>query len=955
MATASVARPAVQSMRQRDRAPRPNLSKRSTNQDGSGAPAKKRKLNEPYVRDSAYILRKHKGKPPSIIIHLHNLNFRFDGQEGSFAYDSPMKMMLEHMRSSTVPHQMLEELLANNVPFYDGCLIVEVHNHKTKEGQEKGRREEGSGADGKFSMHQYNEHVTPSPAVPYPSKARTDEQPEKGEGSGGEMAAPERKGKEQDKDGPRIFTTVLHPTPLTQHTEMLLLAAMPASELRSKKKSGESGTPSSAQPPATPSMSVPPTPTVTTRGPLSQTQKMCLEEGDFYSFQADVLMATEPPLYLEPVNNPQDADKVLEMLSDPLHCAKAPSPKSRKRTTAEMAADDAQAAEAERRMLIMDERIKPSARTGAGATSNENQGAAASLGFSRFKTLEMVRQKHEEQERTRKDEEARAAVEKKHLDEQNAQHNALKQQQLAQEHRKREVLLAQQQQALSNRNLVQQKQQQLEQQRQAAQMAREHGHPQQNGMMHNPSQGNFQHPASISQGSPIATQQTPMMTSSPMMPNGGFPVAPTSSQGAGSPPRPTSAALQNRNVAMARHASQQAHGSQNNTPQMPQGTPNMAQVVPNRQMTQTPRLPPGSPAVGMHGTPTSAGVMQPTPHMGNSLTPEQVQMLRQQQIVNQQNAASHAGSPANGGQQQASMQNMTPEQFQHIRAQHQQQAMRVQQQAMLAAQAQGNPQAAQAYAQMQRQKQLQMQQLRMQQQMQQQMGQQGSPAMGMQGTPSMGHAHPSQTPHPQHQPTPQMQQNGIQMQQNGQPATAEQIAMAQAKGTQMALQRQQQTQLQLQQAGQQYGGWQNIPQNIVASLPPNVQGMYLQQQQKMAQNRARQQQQARAQQMAAHQAGGGGGGEGQVVGGQPNPGYMQQLRTNRDLLQAQLQMQSQQQNGQAAAMQGLAGMGMGGQQPPANFGNGGGGGPDHLNQHFANMHNALNQPQQQQQQRGPQQ
>ncbi|KAK4550460.1 hypothetical protein LTR36_000039 [Oleoguttula mirabilis] len=959
MATASVTRPA-QALRQRDRAPRPNLSKRSTNIDGGEAPAKKRKLNEPYVRDAAYILRKHKGKAPSIVIHLHNLNFRFDGQEGSFAYDSPMKVVLEHVQKSTVPHEMLEELLAQNVPFYDGCLIVEVHNHKTKEGKEKGRREEGSGADGKFSMHQYNEHITPSPAVPYPSKARTDEQPEKGESSAGDMAAPERKGKEKEmeKDGPRIFTTVLHPTPLTQHHEMLLLATTPASELHSKKKGGDTGTPSSAQPPPTPGLSVPPTPITTTRGPLSQSQKMCLEEGDFYTFQGDVLLATEPPLFLDPVSNPQDADKVLEMLSDPLHSEKAPSPKSRKRTTAEMAADDAQAAEAERRMLIMDERIKPSARTGAGAASNENQGAAASLGFSRFKTMEMVRQKFEESERIRKDEEARAAVEKKHQDEQSAQQNALKQQQQLQEQRKREVQLAQHQQALSNRNLIQQKQeqarqQQLEQHRHA-QMVRDHAHPQQNGM------NNFQHPASMPQGSPVVNQQTPMMNSSPMMPNNGFPMAPTSSQGAGSPPRPTSAALQHRNANMVRHASQQGHGSQNNTPQLPQGTPSMAQVAPNRQMT--PRMPPGSPAPGLQGTPTSAKLSQtqPTPHMGqpSQFTPEQMQMLRAQAANIQISAANHAGSPANVGS--GGMQNMTPEQIQHIRAQQQQQQARQQQQAMLAAQiASGNPQAAQVYAQqMARARQLQQMRIQAQAQAQAQAQQMGSPAgQGMaglqQGTPSMGHAHPSQTPQPQHQQTPQMQAAAIQqIQQNGgQQATPEQLAMAQAKGQQMAIQRQQQTQLQLVQYGHQYGGWQNIPPHIAQTLPQNVQQMLMQQQQQLRQKLARNQQQMRAQQMAAQQqqggggggAGGGGGVEGQVVAGQPNPGYMQQLRT------MQMQMQGQQQNGGMAG--GMAGMGMGGQQP--NF-NGQGGG-NNLDQHFANMHNALNQPPQPPQQRGPQQ
>ena len=939
MATATVARPA-QALRQRDRAPRPSLAKRSTNVDGNDAPAKRRRLNEPYVRDSSYILRKHKGKPPSIVIHLHNTHFRFDGQEGSFAYDSPMKFVLEHLRKQTVPHEMLEELLSQNVPFYDGCLIVEVHNHKTKEGKEKGKKEDGAGPDSKFSMHAYNEHITPSPFAPFPSKARTDNDPEKGESSSAEMAAPEKPGKAKDKDkeGPKIFTTVLHPTALTQHHEMLLLASTPASDLRSKKKNADSGTPSTAQPP-TPGLSVPPTPITTSRGPLSQPQKMCLEEGDFYSFQADVLLATEPPLFLDPVTTPQDADRVLEMLAHPLHNAKPPSPKTRKRTTAEMAADDAQAAEAERRMLIMDERIKPSARGGAGATANETQGAAAALGFSRFKTLEMVRQKHEEQERVRKDEEARVAMEKKHNDEQLAarQQQATQQQQQV---KQREMTLAHQQQALVQRNMLaarqeQARQQQLEQARQA-QMAREHSHPQPTPMMPNAQPNNFQHPTSMPQGSPVMRQPTPMMNSSPMMPQGGFPMAPNSSQGAGSPPRPTSAAM-NRNVAMARQASQQQNGSQHNTPQMPQGTPSMTQVAPNRQMTQTPRMPPGSPAPGMQGTPTSASVqIHPTPQMGhpNQLTPEQVALLQQRHTHMTQGTA-HAGSP--GG-----VPNMTPEQFQQINAarMQQQQQLRAQQHAMIAAQQAGNHQQAnqirmQAAATQQRMNQ-QMNQMRQMQHLQQ-MGQAGSPGPQQMGgghpqqTPQMGHAHP-QTPH-QQQPggggMPNMQPNG------GPMATQEQIAQAQAKSNQLAIQRAQQ---QLGQIAQQYGGWMNIPPNIAQSLPPIVQQL-LQRQHTKHRQLQQQQHLMRQQQLAASQQAGGE----QVPAGPTNPQYMQTLRANQALLYQQMHGQGQPQGG-GVNMNGMGGMG---QQQQQNFGGQQSGGGNNLDQHFANMHNALNRGQSQ--------
>ena len=899
---------------------------------GASEPAgKKRKLNEPYVRDSAYIFRKYKGKPPSLIVHLHQTHFRFDGQDGSFAYDSPMKFVIEHLRKHTVPHEMMEDLLVNNVPFYDGCMIVEVHNHRAKEGRERGRNDSGVGDDKvKFGMHNYNEHITPSPFVPYPSKARTDGTPEKVESAIGDMPAPERP---KEKDGPKITTIVLHPTSLAQHHELLILASTPASDVRSKKRGSDGATPSSAQPP-TPQLSVPPTPlTQTSRGPLSQSQKMCLEEGDFYSFQSDMLVSTEPPLYLEPVDNPQDAQRVIDMLQHPLHQDKPPSPKTRKRTTAEMAADDAQAAETERRMLIMDERIKP---TGAGTAANENQGAAASLGFSRFKTIEMVRQKHEEAERIKKDEEARVALEKKQAEEQHAQGQ---QQKMLMAQRQREMLMAQQQQPTQQQAMLMQQRRAAQAQAMAAAQAQQaqmtsqaHGHPQPNGMPPNQAQGFPQQvQTSMPQSSPVVRQQTPMK-SSPMMPQDGFPMAQTSSQGAGSPPRPTSAVSQHPNVAMARRMSQQ-QGSRNNTPQMQQGTPRMGQAMPNRQMTQTPRMPPGSPAPpGMHqGTPTSGTMPMQTPHMNgqtSQLTPEQMAMLAAQR--NQQNMGMQNGSPVN----------MTPDQIQNIQNLHrlrQHQNQQIQQaanekarQAAALAQQQGqDPQ--QAYnVQMQRQRQLmiQHQQAMMNQRQQQHVQMQGSPGQaGSPGgmphqTPQMGHAHPQQHPGQQGTMPDPSQLNPAQQQQLN--------AQAQAKAQQVAQMRQQQ-QHQLQQVVQPvltaYGGRpEQVPQHIIAGLNPQAQAWFKQQ--------AFRQQQARQQQLRAQQQAAAATGE-QVPAQPANPQYMAQLRNNQAMLaQAQQQMANQHQGGGNLNMGGMT-------FNMPNMGQNGGGNHD-LSPHFASMQNALN-------------
>jgi transcription factor SPT20 len=86
----------------------------------------------PTVKTTSYILRKYSKCPPSLIVHLHPTHFRFEQQDGSFPYNSEMKVVIEHIRAGTVPHDMMEELLRANVRFYEGqdspllhhCTIV---------------------------------------------------------------------------------------------------------------------------------------------------------------------------------------------------------------------------------------------------------------------------------------------------------------------------------------------------------------------------------------------------------------------------------------------------------------------------------------------------------------------------------------------------------------------------------------------------------------------------------------------------------------------------------------------------------------------------------------------------------------------------------------------------------------------------------------------------------------
>lgn len=72
------------------------------------------------VKTTSYILKKYSKCPPSLIVHLHPTHFRFEQQDGSFPYNSEMKVIIEHIRAGTVPHDLIEELLRGGVQFYEG-------------------------------------------------------------------------------------------------------------------------------------------------------------------------------------------------------------------------------------------------------------------------------------------------------------------------------------------------------------------------------------------------------------------------------------------------------------------------------------------------------------------------------------------------------------------------------------------------------------------------------------------------------------------------------------------------------------------------------------------------------------------------------------------------------------------------------------------------------------------
>lgn len=561
-----------------------------------------------------------------------------------------------------------------------------------------------------FSIHNYNEHVTPSAFVPYPkhNQLASEQAPAKAEAATDGAQNSQDQNKEADKAvsqqkgaplKPRVFTTVLHPTTRSLQAELTLLATTPDPKA-ARQSAANSGSPTMGSN------------NQADRGHVAKKQKMLVEPQDLLECESKLTRALAPPLFLEPVDSFEAVQDLLKFLESPLHRDPPPSPKRRKRTVAELAADEALAAEEERFMLIMDERLEPATSNGAGGTKSAvddtGGGAPFEPRFSRFKTLENIRLQHEEKAKREHEIKLKQEMAKRHQQEVEKERRRVVEQRQAEEQAREE--------ARRQQLAAQQAQAQL-----AAQQQSRHVMAQANGVSQGP------------QSSPVVRNQTPLNASSPMAGNtmvtqAGVPMSVTSSaqgHGAGSPPRPPSA-LQHAHPGVMAHpmvASRSQQGpSRNGTPQINHGTPAMSQATPViRNVTPTQRMGHGSPTVSQ--TPVMNQGMMPTPQMGGGmvLTPQQQMMVqqRQQQLMNQQGLGHGGLTPQQISQLQTNahaQQNIQSHQQHLMQQQNQQQRLgthRAYQAQMVRAQ----------YAQMTQQQQNQ------QGQAQQNQGHQGSPQM----------------------------------------------------------------------------------------------------------------------------------------------------------------------------------------------------------------------------------
>ncbi|KAI8595934.1 Spt20 family-domain-containing protein, partial [Dissophora ornata] len=78
------------------------------------------------------LLQKYKRSPASFIIHLYETHFKFENQDGVFLFNSPMKIFLKSIQEKRLPPGLLDIIKSAQCPYYEGCLIAEVVDHRKK-------------------------------------------------------------------------------------------------------------------------------------------------------------------------------------------------------------------------------------------------------------------------------------------------------------------------------------------------------------------------------------------------------------------------------------------------------------------------------------------------------------------------------------------------------------------------------------------------------------------------------------------------------------------------------------------------------------------------------------------------------------------------------------------------------------------------------------------------------
>lgn len=82
------------------------------------------------VRSVKELLQSHKSSPPSFTVKLYP-DYWILNNGSKCLYNNPVASLLDDIRAQRIPVDFLEAFDAANVPFYDGCMIVELQDFRS--------------------------------------------------------------------------------------------------------------------------------------------------------------------------------------------------------------------------------------------------------------------------------------------------------------------------------------------------------------------------------------------------------------------------------------------------------------------------------------------------------------------------------------------------------------------------------------------------------------------------------------------------------------------------------------------------------------------------------------------------------------------------------------------------------------------------------------------------------
>lgn len=159
-----------------------------------------------FASTTQEILRKYSKYPPSLSFHIYDTHFRFNNTLDSSVIpkDSPMvKSFLQHMLSEEIPSAMTELLKDFSIKFYDGCLILQVYDHRNMISKDK--------ASSTPQQQQQQQQQQQKPGQ---------KQEESSASSKAASPQPEQK-KPDPAQKPKTYRTLLRPTPLSLYYDLL--------------------------------------------------------------------------------------------------------------------------------------------------------------------------------------------------------------------------------------------------------------------------------------------------------------------------------------------------------------------------------------------------------------------------------------------------------------------------------------------------------------------------------------------------------------------------------------------------------------------------------------------------------------------------------------------------------------------------------------------------------------